>query len=78
MHIEIFQASNTQWYWHKRNVGKVTCDSEEFPSKQYAVRAAKADVTQTIKPYRKNMQSGPVKFTESIDRAKKCFVLRWG
>lgn len=77
MHIEIFQTSNGQWYWHKRNVGKVTCDSEEFPTKQHAIRAAKADVTQTIKPYRKRLQSSPVKFTEALDKVTDCYVLKW-
>ena len=55
MHIEIFQTEPVEksdpWYWHKNNKGKITCDSEAFPTKANAVRAAKADVTQTIKPY---------------------------
>lgn len=79
MHIEIFQTQPVQlgdmWYWHKNNKGRITCDSEAFPTKAHAVRAAKADVVQTIKPYDK-LAADRLVFT--LDVKKGVFTLRWG
>lgn len=50
MHIEIFKGRGKQkWRWHKKNRGRITCSAEGFPSRSHAVRAAKADVRQTVK-----------------------------
>jgi len=77
MHIEIFNASNDEWYWHKNNKGKITCDSEAFPTKAHAVRAAKADVVQTIKLYDGTVQDQLV-FTLERDPVKLLrYILRW-
>lgn len=43
MHIEIFEGVGG-WYWHFCSKGRVTADSEAFPSKANALRAAKAVV----------------------------------
>mgnify|MGYP003406471021 FL=1 len=88
MHIEIFQRqatptpkrpSITNWYWHKNNKGRITCDSEAFPSKAHALRAAKADVVQTIKPYADHKVTGlaPPMFKLSQNEKDGGFILRW-
>lgn len=55
MHIEVWKNERDKtgqpWHWHKRNQGRITCDAEAFPTKGNAMRAAKADVRQTIKPF---------------------------
>ena len=80
MHIEVFKAdigpkSPERWYWHKiNNNGKLTCDSEAFPSKAHALRAAKADVTHTIKPY---ASTNDLVFEMSLNIKSGRFILRW-
>ena len=76
MHIEIFHASD-EWYWHKNNKGRITCDSESFPTKAHAVRAAKADVVQTIKPYDGTVQNHLVFTLEQDTKRAAVFILRW-
>jgi hypothetical protein len=55
MHIEVFPGMNAYvtpnnvlvsdtWFWHFRNKGRITADSESFPTKAHAVRAAKSVV----------------------------------
>jgi uncharacterized protein YegP (UPF0339 family) len=47
--IEVWANRYGQWYWHFRSKGRVTADSESFPSKAHALRAAKAVVRAVIK-----------------------------
>jgi hypothetical protein len=59
MQIEIFETNKTPhktgctanrgWFWHFRSKGRITADSEAFPTKAHAVRAAKAVVTAVVK-----------------------------
>jgi hypothetical protein len=55
MHIEVFaQQSNRSydapdWYWHFRSKGRITADSEGFPTKAHAMRAAKGLVRAVTK-----------------------------
>ena len=55
MHIDIFRGATSakyhQWYWHFENKGRITADSEAFPTKQHAVRAAKACVRAVVKRF---------------------------
>ena len=81
MHIEIFTGekigpkSPDRWYWHKvNNNGKITCNSEAFPSKAHALRAAKADVTHTIKPY---TATNALVFVLVLNIKSGMFILRW-
>jgi len=48
MRIEVFHG-NDGWFWHFRNKGRITADSEAFPTKAHAVRAAKAVVVAVFK-----------------------------
>ncbi len=53
MHIDVFKGKGKQpWRWHKVNRGRITCSAEGFPTKAHAIRAAKADVRQTVKAAR--------------------------
>lgn len=46
MHIEVFKSEKSgQWHWHFKNKGRITADSEAFPTKSNASRAARAVVT---------------------------------
>ncbi len=73
MKIEIFQGKRADWFWHfvARN-GRLIADSEPFPTKAHAMRAAKAAVRSVIKPWTQT----PVIFYESKSRAGR-IVLRW-
>lgn len=49
MHIEVWEG-NGGYFWHFRSRnGKITADSESFPSKGHAIRAAKAVVRGTCR-----------------------------
>lgn len=63
MHIEVLKG-RAHYRWRKVNAGKITTCAETFASKSNAIRAAKADVVQTIKPYRSASALGlrPVRF----------------
>ncbi len=82
MHIEVFETDkgSGQWYWHFRNKGRVTADSEAFPSKNNAIRAAKAVVTAVIggriSAATGNL-GGPVFSKQEYDAKTKCFIIRW-
>jgi uncharacterized protein YegP (UPF0339 family) len=62
------------FYWHfKGHNGKVTADSEAFPTKGNALRAAKSVVRGVV-----NLWPGkPVYFTVTPSRDGKKTVLRW-
>ncbi len=61
MHIDVFKGKGKQpWRWHKVNRGRITCSAEGFPTKAHAIRAAKADVAQTLKPL--DVVGAPVAF----------------
>lgn len=50
MHIEVFKSElSGQWHWHFKNKGRVTADSEAFPTKNNASRAARAVVSAVVK-----------------------------
>lgn len=49
MKIEVWKGKKG-WHWHFRSKGRVTADSEAFPSKSNAARAAKAVVRGVAKP----------------------------
>jgi len=48
MQIEVFETRGKQWCWHFRNKGRVTADSEQFPTKAHAIRAGKAVVRAVV------------------------------
>lgn len=53
MRIEVWEGAPSDgrrgWYWHfKARNGKITADSECFPSKSNAMRAAKSVVREVI------------------------------
>lgn len=53
MHIEVWQSppriADQLWHWHILSRGRTVADAESFPTKQHAVRAAQAVVSQIIK-----------------------------
>ena len=49
MKIKVFKGEDKQWYWHFERKGRVTADSEGFPNKANAVRAAKGVVQSIFK-----------------------------
>ena len=81
MKIEVFRgigvtprSHRNSWYWHfKATNGKVTADSEAFPTKAHAVRAAKQVVRQVIKKH----SSYPVAFWESKVTALNEVTITW-
>lgn len=82
MHIEVFPeggvTAGASWYWHFRNKGRVTADSESFTSKGHAIRAGKAVVRAVIIP---SVVDGlpPNFFTVAADPKRPgVTVIRWG
>jgi uncharacterized protein YegP (UPF0339 family) len=75
MYIEIFNNRTDEWYWHFRNKGRITADSEAFPTKAHALRAAKAVVTATIAELGTTVE--PVFAKPVEDSAHDCFIVRW-
>jgi uncharacterized protein YegP (UPF0339 family) len=52
MHIEVWKSvaeRDQKWYWHFKNKGRVTADSEAFPTRAHAARAAQSVVKAVIK-----------------------------
>lgn len=47
MQIEVFEGKRG-WHWHFRSKGRLTADSESFPTKSHALRAAKAVVSAVL------------------------------
>jgi uncharacterized protein YegP (UPF0339 family) len=74
MHARIFQSADGQWHWHFKTKGRITADSESFPSKSNAVRAAKSVVKAVLKPLSVVVQ--PV-FTERVDEKDGGFKITW-
>lgn len=84
MHIEVFPDKDsyidpngklvaTSWYWHfKAKNGKVTADSEAFPTKAHAIRAAKNTVKAVFAPV-----SGSMKVTFDQHESEGCLVIKW-
>lgn len=84
MHIEVFPDKDsyidpngklvaTSWYWHfKAKNGKVTADSEAFPTKAHAIRAAKAVVRAVM-----NCPSGGLTVQFTQHESEGCLVIKW-
>lgn len=58
MRIDVFKGRDG-WHWHFVSRGRITADSEAFPTKSNAVRAAKAVVRAVVKC----VNARPVAFT---------------
>jgi uncharacterized protein YegP (UPF0339 family) len=75
MHIEVFKGRGAQpWRWHFRNKGRVTADSEGFPSKAHAIRAAKGVVRAVLA---EGLAFRPQFRPLVLDKASGAFVIRW-
>lgn len=79
MHIEVFEgysltnSTDPAWYWHfKAKNGKVTADSEAFPTKAHAIRAAKAVVRAVM-----NCPSGGLTVQFTQHESEGCLVIKW-
>jgi hypothetical protein len=83
MHIEIFETKAQKmqpWNWHKVNQGKITCHGEGHSSHADALRAAKADVRQTIKSYTKRIKEHMPAVVFTLERDVKRLavtILKW-
>jgi hypothetical protein len=82
MHIEVFEGkdkdelrgdSHPAWFWHFKNRGRVTADSEAFPTKYNAERAAVAVVRAVIKEV---SGDAPISFYHGTDK-KGVHYIKW-
>lgn len=83
MHIEVFQSNKSiiapkapqRWYWHFKNKGRTTADTESFPSRANAIRAAKAVVKAVVREFHGQHTRDPDFVTACTD--KGITVIRW-
>jgi hypothetical protein len=75
MFIEIWQGKSVgnrqSWFWHFKSKGRVTADSEAFPTKAHAMRAAKGVVNGVVK----ELKVTPIFKISEIDKKLTC--VRW-
>jgi len=80
MHIEVFEGKKEgQWYWHFRNKGRVTADSEAFPSRHHATRAARSVVVACVRCVLKRfaLARSALFSVPEWDTRRQCWVIRW-
>lgn len=81
MHIEVFEGkkigpkSPPRWYWHFASKGRITADSEAFPTKAHAVRAAKSVVRAVVKEV--GVSPDPVTFETLKTPPSFVTIIRW-
>lgn len=81
MHIELWQSppriADQRWHWNIHSRGRIVGDAESFPTKQHALRAAKAVIRGVIKRiHTATFQPDPPRFElEAIGTQR--FKLTW-
>jgi uncharacterized protein YegP (UPF0339 family) len=76
MKIEVWKGKSVgakqSWFWHfRQSNGQITADSEVFPTKAHAIRAAKAVVRAVCKPILLyEVDAEPLEFSKPMPNEK--------